>query len=102
MAFDGTEGGAISLTLAANLTAEYRRQQPNQTKAHFFGKNIIQSILDQNDCMGIRLYYGLDDDGNKQIVMVGADSDENDILDLVADLSHPCPNTCSKPNPLNS
>ena len=102
MAFDGTEGGAISLTSAANLTAEYRRQHPNQTKAHFFGKKIIQSILDQNDCMGIRLYYGLDDDGNKQIVMVGADSDENDILDLVADLSHPCPNTCSNPNPLNS
>jgi len=72
MAFDGTEGGAIPLADASAMTKEYRLRNPNQTLAHFFGK------------------------------VVGADSDENDILDIVADLTFPCPNTCSNPNPLNS
>lgn len=102
MAFDGTEGGEITLTSAGVMTAQYRRDNPDQTLAHFFGKNIINEILDQEGCMGIRLYYGIDEEGNKQIVMVGADSEENDMTDLVADLSHPCPDTCSNPNALNS
>ena len=102
MAFDGTEGGAIPLADASAMTKEYRQRNPNQTIAHFFGKDIIQEVLDQEGCVGARFYYGTDEDGNKQIVMVGADSDENDIIGIVADMTFPCPNTCSNPNPLNS
>lgn len=102
MAFDGTEGGEITLSNAANMTAEYRKNNPGGTKAHFFGRDILNQILEQEGCQGIRMYYGQDEDGNKQLVLVGADSDENDMLDLVADLSHPCPNACSNPNSLNS
>jgi hypothetical protein len=102
MAFDGTEGGEITLTSAGAMAAKYRRDNPGQTLAHFFGKDIINKILDQEGCMGIRLYHGIDEDGKKELVMVGADSDENDITDLVADLSHPCPDTCSNVNDLNS
>lgn len=102
MAFNGTEGGAISLADASALTAEYRRLNPNQVIANFYGKEILQQILDQPDCMGIRIYYGLDADGNRELVLVGADQSENDILDLIVDLSCPCPKACSSPNPLNS
>ncbi len=102
MAFDGTEGGKIPLNEAATMTAEYRRKNPSSTKAHFFGREIINEILEQEGCQGIRIYYGQDEDGNKQLVLVGADSDENDMLNIVADLSHPCPNACSNPNSLNS
>lgn len=102
MAFDGTEGGEITLSSGAAMTEEFRLRNPNEIKAHFFGKDIINEILNQEGCMGIRLYYGLDEDGENQLVMVGADSDENDMTDLVADLSHPCPNACSAANPLNS
>lgn len=102
MAFDGTEGEEISLNSASAMTAEYRRNNQNGTLAHFFGRDIINRILEQEGCMGIRLYYGADEDGNQQIVMVGADGNENDMTDLVADLSHPCPNACSNSNELNS
>lgn len=102
MAFDGTEGGEITLSSGAAMTKEFRLRNPNSIKARFFGKDIINEILSQEGCMGIRLYCALDEDGNNQLVMVGADSDENDMTDLVADLSHPCPDTCSNPNPLNS
>ncbi len=102
MAFDGTEGGAITLSEGAHLTKEYRLRNPTAIKARFFGKDILNQILDQEGCMGIRIYYGQDEDGNKQFVLVGGDSDENDMLDLVADTSVPCPNLCSLPNALNS
>lgn len=102
MSFDGSEGGAITLDAGAALTAEYRRINPGATKGHFFGKDILQDILDQKGCMGIRMYYGLDPEGNKELVLVGADANENDMTALVADLSMPCPGVCGNTNSLNS
>jgi len=102
MSFNGTEGGSISLTTGAALTAEYRKQNPGETKGHFFGKDILHDLLNQQGCMGIRMYYGLDEDGNKELVLVGADANENDMTALVADLSMPCPGVCGNANVLNS
>ncbi|XOV66988.1 MAG: hypothetical protein ACFHU9_15285 [Fluviicola sp.] len=102
MSFDGTEGGSISLSAGAALTKEYRKQNPGATKGHFFGKDILHDLLNQSGCMGIRMYYGLDEDGNKELVLVGADADENDLTALVADLSMPCPGVCGNANVLNS
>lgn len=102
MAFNGTEGGAITIGEASALTSQYRESNPNQTIAHFFGREILEQILEQSDCVGIRIYYGIDADGNRELVLVGADENENDILDLIADISTPCPKACSSPNPLNS
>lgn len=102
MAFDGTEGAQITLAEGAALTKEHRLRNPSSIKGRFFGKEILQQILDQSGCMGIRIYFGQDEDGNRQLVLTGADSDENDLLDLVADASVPCPNYCSSANALNS
>ena len=101
MAFDGTEGGEISLITGSQMTAAYRAANPNSTIAHFFGKEILNQLLEQENCVGIRIYYGIKDD-KTELVLVGVDSEENDLLGLVADLSLPCPKTCSSPNPLNS
>lgn len=102
MAFNGSEGGVIPLQVAADMTAKYRHDNPKETLAHFFGRDIIERILAQDGCLGIRIYYGLNDIGEKQLILVGADGDENDMTGLVADLSFPCPLTCSNPNALNS
>lgn len=102
MAFNGTEGGEISLNDGAEMTAEYRKQNPDTTIAHFFGREILEKLLAQDNCMGIRMYYGINTEGEKQLVLVGADKDENDLLDLVADLSFICPTNCGDRNPLNS
>jgi len=101
MAFDGTEGGEISLRLGADMTAAYRDQNSGARKAHFFGKDILNEILNQEGCMGIRMYYGLNSDDERELVLVGADANENDMTSLVADLSLPCPNTCDTNSPLN-
>lgn len=101
MAFDGTEGGQIPLSEAALMTAEYREFNPNSVIAHFFGREILEQILSQENCMGIRIYYGLKD-GQKELIIVGADSHQDDLTDLVGDISLPCPKACSAQNALNS
>lgn len=102
MAFNGTEGGQISLEQGSALTTAYRRENPNKIIARFFGRDILERILAQENCMGIRMYYGIDENGVNELVIVGADQNENDLIDLVADISSPCPHACSQANPLNS
>lgn len=102
MAFDGSEGGLISLDSASAMTAAYRSANRDGILAHFFGKDILEELLAQEGCMGIRMYYGIDEEGVQQLVIVGADANENDMLEKVADLSSPCPTLCGNPNKLNS
>jgi hypothetical protein len=101
MSYNGTEGSAISLATGSNMTSNYRKNNPDAILGHFFGSDLLRQILDQDGCKGIRMYYAEDDDGNKELVIVGADADENDMLDLIGDVSHQCP-PCGTPNSLNS
>lgn len=65
MAFNEKEGGEITLYAAADMTAEYRTQNPGETKGHFYGKDILNDLLNQNGCMGVRIYYAIDGNGKK-------------------------------------
>ncbi len=92
MAFDGTEGSQITLQDGAVMTASHRAANPNARLGHFMGKDILNQILAQAGCMGIRMYHGLDTRGNRELVFVGVDANENDMTSgIVADMSKPCP-----------
>lgn len=101
MAFNGTEGGMIEITAAAALTAEHRKSMGGITQAHYFGRNNIDNILAQQGCVGVRVYRGIDVKGDHQLMIVGVDASGDDMLGMIADLSTPCPNSCSSANPLN-
>lgn len=103
MAFTGNENHDITLSEAAAMTKKYRDANPTQIKGHYFGKKAIQDILNQTESVGIRIYYGLDEDAKKQLVVVGVNSGENDLYNgLLADRSIQCPPNCGISNPLNS
>lgn len=102
MTFNGTEGGEISIEQAARMTAAYRAENPESALANFFGRDILEKLLNQEGCVGIRMYYGINDEGGKELVLVGVNAEGNDLQELVADLSVPCPKICSEKNPLNS
>lgn len=99
--FNGNEGQPIDLETAKQWAANYRAQNPGQTKAHFFGRVILQRLLEEPASLGIRLYYGIDDQGAKQLMAVGAIANGDDLLpgsgnnNIVADVSVPCPPYCS-------
>jgi hypothetical protein len=98
MPFNGTEGSQITLKQGAAMTANFRNKFPNDTKGHFFGKDILNIILSQSACMGIRFYQGINNYGELSLVIVGVDSNENDLLNFIGDVSTPCPNNCDKLN----
>ncbi|WP_242929085.1 hypothetical protein [Pontibacter vulgaris] len=105
--FDGTEGAPIELSLAASWTKNYRGyatadESGTLTKAHFYGRDILQKLLDQEGCMGIRIYYARDEKGQKQLVLVGANAEGNDMEEMVVDSSKICPPDCSTGGDLNS
>lgn len=82
MAFNGKEGKPITLGMAKRWTKRYRDENPDQVKAHFFGKDNILKILEEagDECKGIRIYYGINDDGQKKLLLVGATEDQGNIL----------------------
>lgn len=103
--FDGSAGDPISLELAKTWTANYRSKNPDQLKGHYFGFEIIQRLLNETNCSGIRIYYGIDETGQQKLLLVGVDADGNDLLpsleqeldnggNIVVDYSYPCPDYC--------
>ncbi|NOQ72446.1 MAG: hypothetical protein GQ574_10620 [Crocinitomix sp.] len=103
MAFDGTEGSQITLADGATMTAAHRIANPNAKLGHFMGKDILNQILSQAGCMGIRTYHGLNSNGERELVLVGVDANENDMVSgIVADKANPCPPLPPTLNSLNS
>lgn len=104
MTLTGNENHDITLQEASAFTENYRNAAGNNpVLAHYFGKTKIQAILNQEGCVGMRIYYALSDTGEKQLVITGVDSSGNDMYNgILADRSLMCPTYCSASNPLNS
>jgi len=103
MAFNGTEGEFITLAEGGEMTKAWREGDNGSTKAVFFGRDKLIEILNQEDCVGIRMYFGKNEDNEKSLVLVGASADENDqVQGKILDRGAPCPKVCATANALNS
>lgn len=80
MAFNGKEGNPITLDQAKRWTKRYRDDNKGAVKAHFYGCEQLQKLLKEPGCMGIRIYYAIDDRGKKRLVLVGANAKQNNLL----------------------
>ena len=103
MAFTGKEGGMITVEEAKEMISRYRTKyaikedsgKPSDTLWVFSGREAIQQILDQEGCVGIRFYFSENQEGHKDLVMIGVDKDENDMVKgKVADRTVACPPAC--------
>lgn len=85
------------------MTAAYRASMPSGARLGiFYGKDKLNSLLNQTGAKGIRFYFALDSNGAQQLVCVAANSSENDMTSMVLDIGCPCPAQCSTKNALNS
>jgi hypothetical protein len=102
--FTGNENQEISLSDASQITSEYRSQFPGDTLGHYFGRTILEKILEQDACVGIRVYYGINpEDGSKELIIAGVDANENDLYGgVLGDRSFKSPPFSGASNPLNS
>jgi hypothetical protein len=73
-------GGEISHETANNFVQAFAKANPNENPAYYLGRNIIEKILAQPGCVGMRFYYGINTEGQKTLVYVGMDANGNDII----------------------
>jgi hypothetical protein len=103
MPFNPNANNVISLEEASALTANFRQEFPDSIKANAYGKRDMQTLLSQQNCVGFRIYNGLDEKGDQQLVIVGVDSNGDDLYEgVLLDTAQPCPTICSSENPLNA
>lgn len=102
--YDGSDGGRIDLTTARQWAQNYRNANPNDIRSHYFGRDVLDQILAQPGCVGIRAYYALNDKNEKEILVLGVDRVGNSMLpanpaitpgdNSIMDVSFPCPPFC--------
>lgn len=81
-------GEEFNVNLASEWTKNHRDRHPNDPHSHFFGKEILQKIMDQEGCVGLRFYYAHSEPvnstgGQKHLIIVGAKSDGTDMVNTV-------------------
>ncbi|HPH22695.1 MAG TPA: hypothetical protein PLW32_02340, partial [Chitinophagaceae bacterium] len=70
-------GEDIGYELGAKMIKNWFDQNPDDVLASFTGREIIEKILAQPGCTGLRLFNAINDLGVKQLVLVGADINGN-------------------------
>ena len=96
-------GSIISLADGSTMTADFRERFPSETKAVYYSSNVYNDLMDQEGCVGIRIYNALDANGNMTNVLVGVDEHGNDLFKgIVYDSGDRTPPAPIPPNPLNS
>lgn len=102
MEIDQNTGGEITLAEAQKYVSAFRTKYPNEVKAFFIGKTRVKKILDQENCIGIRIYNGYDADANRlNLVLVGVDDQGKDMTNgVIMDQMKTCPSYCDNTSSL--
>lgn len=53
----GKEGSEIDIKVATEWTRNHRHRNPGGVISQFFGRELLEKILQQPDCVGLRFYY---------------------------------------------
>jgi len=104
MALPEPKDHRISLNDAAALTRRYQNDAGKDApKCALFLRPLIDEVLAQPGCSGIRIYYGRGATGEDTLVLVGVDQKGNDMTSGTL-LEDPffCPPWCGGGNSLNS
>jgi hypothetical protein len=73
-------GAIIDLKEAVALTTDYRTENPTGVKAFLIDADLVRQVLDQEGCVGIRIYNGFDKKEDKPSpVIVGVSVNNEDM-----------------------
>lgn len=90
----------ISLAEAVKLVTS-RKPVADEPRAWRFSRKIIDEILAQPDCDGLRIYLG-GNGADTTVVVVGTRDDGKDMADgVLAEMAWPCPFMCDDESPLS-
>ena len=78
-------GGEISHELAAKMVKDHHDKHTLcESHSYIIGKNIIELILSQPGCVGLRFFDALNEAGEKTLVYVGVDKKGKSIIELTS------------------
>lgn len=75
-------GAEIGQELGAQMISTYRQENPTDTLGYFIGRNILEQVLAQPGCVGIKFYNAYNEMGQKTLVYVGVNTSGNDMLTI--------------------
>lgn len=77
-------GAEVGVELGSQMIASYRHANPTDTVGYFIGRNILEQVLAQPGCVGIKFYNAYNEAGVKTLVYVGIDNAGNDMLSVAS------------------
>lgn len=99
MTLNENSGGLISKERAIKLVSAFDKKFPGEIVSSFIGSSNVESLLQQENCIGLRVYNGYDLGEQKlSLVIVGVGIDGEDLLEagLIYDELVKCPDYCPK------
>jgi hypothetical protein len=92
----------ITLNEAKSMTHAFQNSTigANQTFAGLVDKTNLLTLLNQEGCTGLRIYNALNDDGKITFVLVGVNSNNEDMTNFILDRAFLCPVYCPIDSPL--
>lgn len=73
-------GEEIGLELGTQLINKFQEANPTLRDSYVIGREIIEMILSQPSCQGIRIFNAINENGENTLVYVGVDSNGKSIL----------------------
>lgn len=67
-----------------------------------FDAEVLAAIIGQEGFTSLRIYFGAKEDGSICTILIGVDSDDNEMADIIAEDGYRCPPICPKPSILNA
>lgn len=109
----------ISLTTAETMTGSYRNNRETILASTYqhqdilalnetFERTHIDTLLAQQGCEKLRIYYGMDENLQVHAILVGVDDEDNDMLPdenndyRIVESADRCPNQCPPASSLNA
>ena len=74
-------GEEIGLDLGTQMVKSYQEANPTDVKWYMIGREIIEKILAQPGCVGLKFYNAYNEMGRKTLVYVGVDAQGNSIIE---------------------
>jgi hypothetical protein len=80
-------GEHIGYELGAKMVKDYYDKY-QEAGAHFVGRNIIEQILAQPGCIGIKFFKALNEQGEKTLVLTGVNQEGSEMFEITTVTPH--------------
>ncbi|UGS22313.1 hypothetical protein [Flavobacterium cyclinae] len=82
MKLDVNTGSIITQEEAKVLITAFKTKFPQEVTSSFIGANNVKNILDQENCIGLKIHNGYDVENERiSLILLGLDADGKEILE---------------------